>query len=338
MNSVERVKRALRFQRPDHPPLLHGFAGGVIVRQHDWVAEMYRRYPEDFGAGDDAVPPFRDPNAYRLGAEIVDMWGVRKRVALDATQPMVVHNPIEDLGRLKDYRPPEVKPDAFDALRRQIAASSHRRYVFTGVPELFTTMTNLHGEINLYSALAEDPESVRPLADMVFEVCLNCVRNLKGVGADGVWMADDWGTQRALTIRPALWRGFFKPYYRRLVEEAHAGGMDFLFHSCGYIMDIIPDLIEIGVDALHPQIAILPEDRFLPLARRRLCIIGDVDRQQVLPLLPPEGVRAATLSQWRKLYDEQGGLILRGEIGVDVPRANAEAFLQACRDFQRQVA
>jgi hypothetical protein len=112
--------------------------------------------------------------------------------------------------------------------------------------------------------------------------------------------------------------------------------MDFLFHSCGCIMDIIPDLIEIGVDALHPQIAILPEDRFLPLVRGRLCIIGDVDRQQVMPLLSPVGVRAATLAQWEKVYDERGGLILRGEIGTDVPRPNAEAFLSACSVFQTE--
>lgn len=334
MKSVDRVKKAIHFGSPDYPPLLHGFSSGVIVRQAEWVAQMYRRYPDDFGAGDDARPPYRDPRSVELGAESVDMWGVRKRVALDAVQPMVVGNPLRDLARLAEYSPPEITPASYDALRQQIAASSHPRYVFAGIPELFGVICNLHGEMETLMDLAEDPERLRPLADMVFSVCLQAARLLRDTGVDGVWMGDDWGTQRALTVRPELWRAFFKPYYRRLVEETHAGGMDFLFHSCGYIIDIVPDLIEIGIDALHPQVAILPEARFLDLVRGRLCIIGDVDRQQVMPLLPPEGVRRATLEQWRKLADPRGGLILRGEITPDVPRVNAEAFLAACAEFQ----
>lgn len=335
MKSVDRVKKAIHFGSPDYPPLLHGFSSGVIVRQAEWVAEMYRRYPDDFGAGDEACPPYRDPRSVELGVETVDSWGVRKRVALDAVQPMVVENPLRDLARLAEYRAPEVTPATYDALRQQIAASSHSRYVFAGISDLFGTMCNLHGEIDTLTDLADDPERLRPLADMVFGVSLRGAHLLRDTGVDGVWMGDDWGTQRALTIRPGLWRSFFKPYYRRLIEETHAGGMDFLFHSCGCIMDIVPDLMEIGVDALHPQVAILPEARFLDLVRGRLCIIGDVDRQQVMPLLPPEGVRRATLTQWRKLADARGGLILRGEITPDVPRANAEAFLEACAEFQR---
>ena len=51
---------------------------------------------------------------------------------------------------------------------------------------------------------------------------------------------------------PKLWREIFKPRLRRQVDLAHKNGLDVFLHSCGYILDIIPDLIEIGIDMLNP--------------------------------------------------------------------------------------
>lgn len=78
------------------------------------------------------------------------------------------------------------------------------------------------------------------------------IRQLKPQGFDAVGFADDWGSQDSLFISPELWREIFKPRYLRQVELAHACGLDLYFHCCGYIYDIIPDLIEIGVDILNP--------------------------------------------------------------------------------------
>lgn len=52
-------------------------------------------------------------------------------------------------------------------------------------------------------------------------------------------------------ISPSLWRDFFRPRYKHQFELAHMYGLDVYFHSCGYIYDIIPDLIDIGVDLLN---------------------------------------------------------------------------------------
>ena len=70
-------------------------------------------------------------------------------------------------------------------------------------------------------------------------------------GLDGVSFGDDWGTQNCLMIAPPIWREIFKPRYRELFDEVHKYGMDVRFHSCGYIYDIIPDLLDIGADMLN---------------------------------------------------------------------------------------
>ena len=70
----------------------------------------------------------------------------------------------------------------------------------------------------------------------------------------GFKATDDWGTQDAMVIDPAIWREVFKPRYRKIIDAVHKLGMDFWLHSDGQISEIVPDLIEIGVDVLDlPQ-------------------------------------------------------------------------------------
>ena len=64
--------------------------------------------------------------------------------------------------------------------------------------------------------------------------------------------ADDLGTQQGLFVSPAMFRTYFKPRLKKLVDLAHSHGVKFLFHSCGAIRPLIDDLIEIGVDILDP--------------------------------------------------------------------------------------
>jgi hypothetical protein len=62
---------------------------------------------------------------------------------------------------------------------------------------------------------------------------------------------DDWGVQDKLMISPQHWREIWKPRYRRVFAAAHEAGMLTLLHSCGYIVDIIDDLIEVGLDVIQ---------------------------------------------------------------------------------------
>jgi uroporphyrinogen-III decarboxylase len=62
---------------------------------------------------------------------------------------------------------------------------------------------------------------------------------------------EDWGTQDRLMIAPALWREVFAPEFRALAGAAHERGLFVIMHSCGKITDIIPDLIDCGIDCLQ---------------------------------------------------------------------------------------
>ena len=67
-----------------------------------------------------------------------------------------------------------------------------------------------------------------------------------------VLIGNEMGSQRGLMISPELVRRFVIPGCRRLAEQAHSYGLKVIYHSCGAISDIIPDLIDAGVDIIHP--------------------------------------------------------------------------------------
>jgi hypothetical protein len=108
-----------------------------------------------------------------------------------------------------------------------------------------------------------------------------------------VHIADDWGAQQSLLISPVLWRAFFKPLYKDYCDLAHAHGKFVLMHSDGYIADIIPDLIEIGVNAVNAQLFCMPIEELAAKFAGRICFWGEIDRQRLLTSGTPQEVRAA---------------------------------------------
>lgn len=70
---------------------------------------------------------------------------------------------------------------------------------------------------------------------------------------DAILIGNDFGGQSGLMISPEMIREFALPGTRKLVNQATSYDLKIIHHSCGSIHDIIPDLIDIGVDAVHPM-------------------------------------------------------------------------------------
>ena len=150
-------------------------------------------------------------------------------------------------------RAPEAnRPGRFDEAEKAAAGAGAGKYIIAGL-ELsgFTTMTCLAGFGNVLEGLCADPGGVGKLADTVFGFEEELIGLAAGRGFDAIGFFDDWGTQQSLIISPEMWRQAFKPRYKKQFDLAHGGGMDVFFHSCGNIIDIIGDLVEIGADVLN---------------------------------------------------------------------------------------
>ena len=149
-----------------------------------------------------------------------------------------------------------------------------------------------------------------------------------------VLIGNDMGSQRGLMISPELVRRFVIPGCRRLAEQAHSYGLKVIFHSCGAISDIIPDLIDAGVDIIHPIQALAAGMEPEGLKEKfgdRVSFCGGVDTQELLVHGTPEDVRKK-VEELKRLFPT--GLILSPSheaILPDVPPENIGALFDAVR-------
>ena len=127
--------------------------------------------------------------------------------------------------------------------------------------------------------------------------------------------------------------GPFGARLRKIVDAVHAAGKHFYFHTDGCTLDILPDLIEIGVDVINPQFSSMDLEAVAEVCAGRVCISSDIDRQRLLPRGSPREIREHVRSVVRLFGGPEGGLIGRAEIGPDVPLENAEAVFCAFAEF-----
>jgi uroporphyrinogen-III decarboxylase len=109
---------------------------------------------------------------------------------------------------------------------------------------------NIMGLANMFFAYYDHPIELKALIGRLAEQQRQAIHLLAEYGCDGVMGYDDWGLQNRLMVNPVLIEEFFMPHYRANWRLAHELGMDVWLHSCGYIIDILPMLIEAGLDVI----------------------------------------------------------------------------------------
>jgi len=100
-------------------------------------------------------------------------------------------------------------------------------------------------------ALYDHPREVRSFLERLAEWVLGFIRHAAIAGADAAYLQDDYGASGRPLISLKMWREFTYPHLRRMVEVAHAAGLPFVLHSCGYQIPFLEDYVEAGVDALQ---------------------------------------------------------------------------------------
>jgi hypothetical protein len=241
---------------------------------------------------------------------------------------------LADWAALDHLHPPDeiLRNADFSRVNASCAATNRfvkagRRYGTTVRP--FERMQFLRGPENLLMDLAWGVREVYRLRDLVHEFFLRELDLWAKTDVDGIPFMDDWGGQDRLLVSPQMWREFFKPLYADYCRIAHDAGKFVFFHSDGYILDIIPDLVEVGVDALNAQLFCMDIEGIGRRFKGEITFWGEIDRQWVLPFGGEDDVRAAVGRVRAALDDGRGGLIAQCEWGNDVPGANVAAVFEA---------
>ena len=196
---------------------------------------------------------------------------------------------------------------------------------------LFERFWSLRGMENALCDFYEAPDQVhrlfRALTDFYKQLADRAHEELH---ADALWTSDDIGTQTGPFFSLDIFREFFKPYYKELIDHVHGLGMHMWLHTCGNILPFIPELIEIGLDVLHPiQKYTMDEREVAEAYGGDICIWAGFDVQRIIPYGTPDEVRAEVRHLLDTYYRPAGRLMMTAGNGMtpDTPYASLEALL-----------
>ncbi len=339
MTGRERVLRTLRHQSPDRVPRELWALPGIAMYRRDELNALLERYPSDFASPDvthGTGPDIQYGTGYKtrgtpaVVGTYVDEWGCPFTVAEPGVIGEVKAPPLENWSALDSLQPPNEVLEFADFSRVDAGCAATEQFVKAGTTvRPFERMQFLRGSENLFMDLAWGTPEVLRLRDIVHEFFMRELECWVKTDVDGISFMDDWGSQTNLLISPAMWREIYKPLYADYCDLIHGAGKAIFFHSDGHIRSIIPDLIEVGVDAVNSQLFCQDIEEIGREFKGKITFWGEIDRQWVLPFGTPEDVREAVKRVRTALDDGNGGVIAQCEWGNDVSAENVAAVFEA---------
>lgn len=273
----------------------------------------------------------------QAGSEATNIWGERWIYPLESHDGLCVGHPIFDWADLKTYQPPDPdKHTDWEQAKKNVEKARSEGRVSSGGTDhgfIFLRLTYLRGFSNLMMDIADERPELDELIEIVEGYWFEVVKRWVDLGVDIVGFGDDLGLQTSLPMSPASWRKYIKPSFQRIFSHCRSNGVHVSLHTDGYIVDIIPDLIECGVSRLNPQDFVNGLDNLVHLAKGKVYLHLDIDRQNIMVFGTPEEIDAHIFDCVRKLGSPKGGLDFMWYAFPPTPKENIEAAARAMHKY-----
>ncbi len=349
MTSKQRVHAALRREPVDRVPIFMWFHPDTAVR---FAAEL--EIPADsIGEvmGDDIRQAWVGNN-YAMegithehdGEGHTDAWGIEWEKSGPFNQ--TVREPLRNATpeEIRAYEYPYDSADELLANMDPVMAQADEYFVGCDVsPCAHEMVCRVRGMERAIMDLAADPE----LADHMTGAAAAFARHMSelavsNLALDMLWTGDDIASQRGMIMSPEMWRDAIRPHLQTVMDVGKDAGLWVAYHSCGAILPIIPDLIEMGLDILNPIQYGCPGMDPADLKRdfgADLAFMGGVDTQDLLPHASAAEVRRSTEELLDVMTADGGGYILAAShtIPPETPFENIFAMYAAAGVTEEEI-
>ncbi len=253
-----------------------------------------------------------------------------------------MHHPLAgaELNEILDYPYPTVPENELPRLTNQVhdlRSKGLASFAFMQMT-VWEASWYLRSMEELMMDMMTEDEKATALLDKITDFACSKAEVYAKAGVDILSLGDDIGTQSSIMLDVPMWEQWMKPRLSKVIDTARRINPDILifYHSCGYVMPFIDQLIEVGVDILNP---VQPEcmsfddvhDRF----GNRISFWGTLGTQQLLPFGTKEEVYTTTISRLQKC-GEKGGITIGPThlVEPEVPWENLCAIIEAANNFR----
>lgn len=191
----------------------------------------------------------------------------------------------------------------------------------------FEAMCELFGFKTLFKLLIKEPNFIKRVVKEMSDYALAQVEHLAARGVKIYYMTNDLGGKKRLIISPRMYRKYFKEAESKFCEKVHKYGGKVIMHSCGNSLELVDDLIEMGIDALHPWQPYAEMDIFEGKKKygKKITLIGNVS----IEMLSQKGKHLEVIEYVKKLMSQVkpgGGYILSSSHSI-IPTVNCKNYI-----------
>lgn len=196
----------------------------------------------------------------------------------------------DDINLVEKLNWPDAEYYDFSGFKRaKEMAGEHGVPIASGAwAPFYHDMAGLFGMEEYFVKMYTDPALVTAVTEKLVNFYIAMNKKLFDEYAPDInacFFGNDYGTQLDLMISPEMFRKFVMPYQKRIAEHAKTYGLHTILHSCGSVIRVIPDMIEAGIDGLHPIQALaagMDAETLAEKFRDKIVFVGGVDTQVLL--------------------------------------------------------
>lgn len=340
MNHIERFYATIERKPVDKPA---SWLGLPVPKSYEGLFRHFKVNSIDqlkFKLDDDIYPvemPYASPASNQICTALnfsANTAGAQDERTLTAPGFFEAYS---DPAGVDDFDWPEPSKYIDRAQCRRVVEEAPKGYPIMGViwSAHFQDACSAFGMETALVKMLTEPEMFRAVIDRITEFYLEAneifYSETRGK-LHAVLIGNDFGSQSGLMLSPDSLREFVLPGTRKLIQQAKRYNLKVLHHSCGAIFDIIPDLIEAGVDVIHPIQALAKDMDPYKLKKEfgdKVSFCGGVDAQNLLVNGTPQQI-LDKVTELKKLFPT--GLIISPSheaILPDINPANVEALFKA---------
>ncbi len=323
------------FNNPDKIPVVYHPSKAGLYVHGEKLLDLFNEYPPDNPIKFDMVPtpPAGTIDSNGKYYEIIhDEWGTKWEYLIYGIQGHPKYYPFDSWEVASEYKFPPLS--LID--RTELVAQRKDYLVFSGWISIFEKLHALRPMDEMLIDLMTGNPALLLFLDRLVEYWLAEIHNMIDAGVDVIMFGDDWGTQRAPIISPALFKSIFKPRYEKLMAPIHKAGRKVFFHICGCLDSTFHDLIDMGVHGLWPQINLFESNPtfFEKCRENKVVIYIHPDRQYLIPRGSPKEIDTEIRKYAEKFHALGGGGIFYIEIENDAHFENVKALVEAVHKWR----
>ena len=241
----------------------------------------------------------------------------------------------EDLEMLPS---PEPRPKDYEPVKQALRLLPDGMGLIVQLGGFFEYPWQFMGFELFSMSLADDPDLVSDLCDWVKSALMNHFNALMDFeGVSGIWLCDDIAYTEGLMVSPTFLRRHVFPNHKKIAQVGRSRGMPVIYHSDGDLTEVMDDLLDNGIHALHP---IEPKALDIYDMKRRyagrLALVGNIDLGSTLVRGTPEEVRQDVRKHIAALAPG-GGYVVSSSNTIPnyVPFENYRAMVEAVLEWGR---